>query len=260
MRFGLQLRRKIVEQHIERLDSMLRRGMDTLVGSNRSEFVTYGVNQVARDVVEFYAQHENGSMRTYTVTVTDGQMDDDVEYECFNVYGDNTDGGYMAYTRVQKDVRELIERLVLIRSDLDAAESELEELDDAINFDYLMGGDEDDEPSEDIEPVYLANGVKLDALTVDHVSEEGSVISGTIYCDVHGEKVVTEYHLHNHGAGKQWVIFGLDGVIPGFSPLTALLRKRYSVYLYDQPANFNAYSVIAERAIPLSTDTLNVVD
>lgn len=76
--------------------------------SLRSELVTYEIDSVDSDEVLINANHFfDGLIRDYTVKIFGG-VDDDVEYNRYNADEEITDGGYMSFDRLPKDVRNAV--------------------------------------------------------------------------------------------------------------------------------------------------------
>lgn len=111
-------------EKLETLKATVEEKLDSYIGmsfaSTRSEFVTYEIDSVYYDEVLIAANHDsNGLIRGYTVTIDDGDVDDDVEYNRYNTDEEIVDGGYMSFDRLPKDVRNAILEISSLYKDLE---------------------------------------------------------------------------------------------------------------------------------------------
>ena len=144
-------------EQLETLKSLLEEKLDGYVGlsfmSNRSELVSYEIDSFDSDSIMITANHYfDGLIREYIVDISEG-VNDDVEYNHYNSDEEITDGGYMSFDRLQKNVRqavceiyslcqalEQINNILDTRSEEDAEEEE----EDAKEEDAKEEGKEED--------------------------------------------------------------------------------------------------------------------
>ena len=131
-------------EQLETLKAFIEEKLDGYVClsfmSNRSELVSYEIDSFDSDSIMITANHYfDGLIREYIVDISEG-VNDDVEYNHYNSDEEITDGGYMSFDRLQKNVRqavceiyslcqtlEQINNILDTRSEEDAEDAEEEE-------------------------------------------------------------------------------------------------------------------------------------
>ena len=99
-------------EQLETLKAFLEEKLDGYVClsfmSNRSELVSYEIDSFDSDSIMITANHYfDGLIREYIVDISEG-VNDDVEYNHYNSDEEITDGGYMSFDRLQKNVRQAV--------------------------------------------------------------------------------------------------------------------------------------------------------